>query len=915
MAILGLVACQSGVELQIEANEGDQIVVVSSIDGRTTPRLYAATPGAPLRVDGEGPFFTWVLRPKEHIDALGEPLAAEILAGTTVRMAADRRDANSDKGGCDRCVAPTASSPTVVHPGDSCPLPRFNRGALWTEQDGKYTCAGAEDSTVCRAGSAAQSEQIEQMRQQLRLDSPGTCVCPSPAARTSLADLEILPFAPQESPLPLTHFAANDAGQVAAFSRVGALLYDPASGQTQTQSFPGAEDVTRSAVALRNGNFLVASNVFNSGPYSQVTFSEYVTQDGVLSAPQPISTNSPARPQRMRYLGGEDDDFPLYLIGSVIAPLGLEPAVFACSDDRLACQQVNFSACARREDFENIDDAIIADTGFGLGVAKNALYYKTANPPGTLNPAPNDDWRCAQPLGPYEDLEPSAGNYNLERFNTIGATEGRLFVCGIEKVEACDSARPIVLTASATVSDPTWQVAYQGPEGATCGQFLPRSAGIGLILSGARLIDFDRSGQLRNEGTLFEAFGSLDGIYSTYSLGPDVVLSTAANNRLFVATASSSYQAIYGPTDRTPRTYRCALPRPGGGFMVFGDTRGPVEVDALGQRFTELSDDPVAGVTNAHIYAVASGEGEASQYSLPVLIGGDKDNRPYLAHAVVDANGLTDVRPIELPPDALRVTDIARIGQRWVVGTLGTRLFEVRGDTAQEVPLDWDDPSTEVIERRPADPVDGCSGGSNRQDLWYSMFGAEGVAWATGKDGVVFQLTPGAEGIRAERFLVPEGTLVAAGMAQCSAETLLGVRGRSLDAGGNEWIRLRLLGLQSIDEPRRGEAAAMTLDPRRQGFAPTAEDSAFQVLNVFDIIFGTPVAVLPDVALNGKPSQAVVLSNGYVFRVASGQTRVEHLRVPFDVVFAAQDEAGTILFGAGEGRLAVGAPAIGQSGR
>lgn len=908
-------ACSRGVELPLELGAGDLVLVVSTVDGRITPKVYPREAGVTLKVssDADQPVYTWVLSASAQVGPLGQPLEAEALAGAVLRFASDIRDPDREEGGCDRCVAPTLTSPMVVHPGDSCPLPQFNRGAIWRSEGGKFTCRGASDSTLCRPGDAADDEAIEDMRRQLRIDRPGACTCPTPAPSASLANLEILPFAPAPNPLPLEHFAKNAAGQIAGFSRTGVLLYDPALGTSQTRRLQDFQVGTRTAIALRSGDFLLASDAFNTGSYDDPVYHRFSVGPQGLSEPELVRHDSVARPVRMRYLAGPEQDFPLYLIGSVLASLGLEPAIFACSDDRLACQQVNLTSCERGGVFDRVDDAILNSAGFGLAVAKLALYYKSPNPAGQPNPNPNDAWRCAQPEGPFVGPNEGQPAVSLQRFDTIGATGNRLMLCGTEKVAPCESARAIVLTGTATTSDPEWTVAYRGPPGASCQSFVSRPQGVGLVLSGARLIDFDPEGHVLHEGTVFEAYGSLDGFWALHPLEGDVVVARGTENRVFAATSSTAFTPIYGEAPRVRATYRAAVPQVGGGFIAFGETTGPVQVDALGQRSTILNDAP-EGVGGAQIYAAVRDLGPATPSDLPVVLGGDKGGQPFLLRGHVTANGLTDVERIELPPDAVSVRELANIEGRILVGTLGTRLFELKDSLLTEISLAWDEPRTEDVERRPQDGIDGCSGAPVRLDRWRAVFGGEGVGWAAGADGTLFQVTPSTQGMRAERYGMPEGSLLLAGMAQCSAETLLGVRARTADTGAGEFVRLRLLGLGGQDEPRRGTAPGPELDPRRQSFEPV-DAFEFDALNIYDIVFGYPVAVLPDSDLNGNPSRALVLTNGYLFRSGAGRTRAEYLRVPFSPEFAVQDEAGTILFGGAEGRLAVGAPTIGQSGR
>jgi hypothetical protein len=122
--------------------------------------------------------------------------------------------------------------------------------------------------------------------------------------------------------------------------------------------------------------------------------------------------------------------------------------VFACTDDRLACQQVNFTECPTRIDFSHITDAVLLDNGFGLGVARNALYYKTPSPGGG-EPNPRDTWRCAQPTGPFEGPGPEDPPVRIARFVAAGASGDRAYLCGVVETPACEAESVVVLTATA----------------------------------------------------------------------------------------------------------------------------------------------------------------------------------------------------------------------------------------------------------------------------------------------------------------------------------------------------------------------------------------------------------------------------------------------------------------------------------
>lgn len=909
----GLAACSDGVSLPLDAQAGDLIVVLSTVDGRATPQIFVHDPGKVLQVDSdaERPIFTWVLPKAAQVDEQGQALSAEQLALATARLAGDSLDPVANTGSCERCNAPTLSAPIVVHPGDSCPLPSFSPGGIWkAELD--YGCRAAKDSNLCPEGSVDDQAAIEEARRQIRIDRPGTCACSVASTSPSLSELEIVPFSPAQSPVPMTTFADNDAGEVAAFGHSGAFMIRPDETEATVTLYSDIAWTVTTAVGLRSGDFLVTGQGFNTGPFPEQVFHRFSADANSKFVHEVADVRSPARPQRMKYLSGTDDEYPLYFLGSSRTIFGSDPALFACTASGENCQPVGIAACMARPALRALRDAVVNDNGFGLAVAEDALYYKTPNPTGTPRLSINDTWRCSQPEGPFPSLDPEGEAIDFETFRTIGVSKDRLFLCGETSPPQCEARRAVVITATASANDPNWRVAYLGPPNSQCRDFVPQADGTGILLAGGQLVEFNDEGHITQEGHVTETFGPVTSFYRAWPLSPGRVVATTSHNRVWVGTSSQAFAPIYGSQTAPRRTYRAAVARPGGGFIAFGATTGPVLVDALGLSWTEL-EDANGALSGAQIYAVARAEGSATPDSLPLILGGKKDGLPYLIKATVTGSGLQDVMQYDVPEETGTVTKIADLGGSTLVATLDTRLFILKDDSLKEVDLDWDDPFTDGLERRPAPPEDRCSGGVGQLNLLKSVFGSEGTGWAAGTN-LLFQVTPGAQGPRAERYNLPPDTDTTAGQARCSAQTTMAARTNVLGGGGIKITQLKMFELETESEPRRGETAETMLDPRRQRFTPISPLD-FETLTDPNLRLGLAVAVLPDRGSFGSASEALVLNNGFIMRVGSGQPRVEYLRVPFSPQFAVQDEAGTVLFGGAEGQLAVGAPVIGGSGR
>lgn len=899
LALIGtaLSACASeGVELPLDVAAGDVVVAVSTVDGRTEVR--ALTAGAPIRVpsDTDRPIFTWVLRGDEHVDPAGAPLSAEALAAVVPRLLPDE----AGNVGCGRCEAPTVRAPAVVHPGDSCPVPDFVAGAIWRPEGGAYRCLGAAGSRTCTPGDAEDDAAVREIRRQLRLDHPGACVCADPAATTPLAGLHIDPIGPPENPVPIYDYTRRPDGVIVGVSRAGVLRHDPATGTTEARALPDWPIQLRTLTALSDGAVLASGDLFNSGATDEQGYFRFREEAGELVGPERVSPTSPALAEQIRRLGGPDDDFPLYLIGGERTVTGVEPAMFACTEN-LACRQVDLTDCDRRLSFSRLRDAIALPNGFGLALGRNALFYRR---PGEAPPL-ETPWRCDQPLEtPIPALDPAGEAIDVDRVLGVGALGNRLFVCGRARVASCTPEFAVVLTATAgRDADPDWRVAFRGLPNSGCGRFLAREDRIGLDLWGARLVEFDGAGEVTFDGSLFDRYGPLDGLGGVYGVGDGLVVAEATENRAFVATASVAFQPIYGPGPRARAHFRAAVALEIG-FVAFGEGP-PVRVvpEEIGGRYVSARVTRLEDPTDTFARAWIS-DATLDDDGVPLVVG-DLDG-PFVARVRLSGPEVTAVERVAVPADMPAPRHVARLGDgRFVVLTQQTRAFLLAGEAWREVEIDWDVPGTEAVETRPSNPVDGCTGQEARLDLWRDLDATGGAAWAVGGQGLATRITlDGPDTAHAERFSVPMSTAVTTVDARCAGRPWIGGRGLTVDPAGLEQASLQLFGLETAEEPRRGEAPPEGFDPRRQSFEPIEEDAIFAV-NVFDLRSGTPQAVLRDEARDGAEPM-VVLESGYLYRPGSA---LEYLRVPFDPDLVLQGTDGYVLFGGDNGRLALGVPA------
>jgi hypothetical protein len=308
---VALAACGKDASLPLDMGPGDVAVLVSTVDGRAVPhtRPYVAGEAIQVPSDPDKPIYAWVLRASDQVTPQGAAVPAELLAATAARLVPDPADPSGATGACGRCLLATATAPMVVQAGDACPLPHFMRGSVWRKVDGAFVCRGAEGSSVCPAGDAADDGEIEEVRRRLRIDRPGACACAEPEAPDALQGMEMRAIAPAANPIPLTIYAKNSAGQVAGFSQAGSGLFEPATGRADVTPISEWPITVKTTVALRNGDFLVTGDAFNSGAVDEQSYYRFRPGPAGLEGPTRVEPSAPVLAERMRYLGGPTNDF------------------------------------------------------------------------------------------------------------------------------------------------------------------------------------------------------------------------------------------------------------------------------------------------------------------------------------------------------------------------------------------------------------------------------------------------------------------------------------------------------------------------------------------------------------------------------------------------------------------------------
>lgn len=919
-------ACGGDVEIPLQYRATDVAVVASTVDHDLVVRVEPYTPGEPLVVksDEGTPVYTWVLRPEDFVRPSGEQIGADVLEQVVARLSDVVPDPNGERGACNRCFAPTPTSPQVINEGESCTIPSFVRGAVWKRGEAGFVCSGASDSPICSAGPEPDQKLVEEVRRLIRIDWPGACACDGEAEATSLEALKVRPISPASDPHPMNAFAQDRQGRLAGFSTGAAILYDPTTMTTDLVLIDDWPVTVEDAVATRDGNgFLVASQEFNTGFLNRYRFDRFEVMDGRLVGPIEVAREHVARPERIEYLG-DHLDFPLYLLGNIRGTLGIvEPALFACNDRSMACQRASLERCGDESQLANLLDVEILPDGSGFGLADHGFYFRAPNPPPASNPDPNDTWSCSQNREAWPWRGDVEEPVKTRLFSALGRAGNRLFVCALSSTPPCEPDYAVVLTATVTssvgvVPDPSWEVVHRGGDWSRCQGFLQvpgQPEQTRLHLSGQRLVDFDTSGAVVRETSIAEAYGEVPGLQSVFDLAlPGSSALQSDESQLFLKAEGEPLSRIYGSERRERATYRAAVAIGEGDFLAFGHPDGVVRVrvlESMRDGFPEvdirLLEDPTGAIVagDALRDAVLDRK-ETDAAGVPaVLVAGERDADTLLLRLVIGEGEIirSDVLVPPASADNLGAVRIAEAAPgQFVVATEGTRILRVVNDQVTELAIDFDDPDTDIAESRPTRSPDRCSGNVPRLDAWRAVDGKHGVAWVVGSDQLAFRVT----GDRVERFMGAASIEYSALRVTCPDDVLLAGRGHTVDLGGVDQFRMQFWGLAPVEQEEE-----ISLGARRTHALQELAEEQITSINIGSISQGYPRAIFPDVADGGSSAQhrpfAVALSNGLMPRFFSAGG-LEHVRPPYYPEVVVQSPGGYVLYGGRNSRLALGVP-------
>ncbi|MEO1337287.1 MAG: hypothetical protein AAFV29_16715, partial [Myxococcota bacterium] len=447
---------------------------------------------------------------------------------------------------------------------------------------------------------------IDEVRQQLVLEWPGDCACRLEDA-PSLAGIDFEAIAPVGDPWPIDAWAKGANGDIGGFSRQYTVRAT-ADGQILRERTDGPDIRATLSVGLRDGSFLVVGRRLAPTPSSnEFRFYRYRADADGFADPEEFGEDLVIRPISVRYLepGG-----PLYIFGSAPSSLSIDAGIVSCDDD-LICSNESLTNCPVDPSKIDPNQGRYLTSGAAISRGQRALYVRYANDADRM-------WNCLQPQS-FEWLDPTRteATPKVGEYVSMGAHGDHAYICAFTEVTDCEQSRPMVLTARIDEDEPTFQIAYLGDAGVSCGPMLELDDGVRLSMSNGRYIDFGPEGVFRSEGRLDDVYGTIDRRNGIRDLGQGTTLEFGHGGRAFVSETNGARRQIYGPS-AVPIDFLTATSLPDGRWAAFGENTVRL-IDATGAIIDIPSSGPALRVTAASVDPDSPRDGPWQ-----ILVGGDQ---------------------------------------------------------------------------------------------------------------------------------------------------------------------------------------------------------------------------------------------------------------------------------------------------
>lgn len=668
-----------------------------------------------IPVEADATLYSWTLSSE---DLLGADPAAVLLKAT------------SDAGGaCGRCLAPAERAPQLLHPGSSCALADHPRAMRYT--------AGA---------GAEKIEHVDRaIREQLRLELPGECPCPSGQSVIEPAPFSWERIGPDRSSLPHQRVTIGEDGTLGMFSDDHAVSIDAGGTRAARDGDLELEGPVRDAIGLGPDHFLLYTYHREAGMPSPFVVLDHRLE--TITARLLIDHD----PTRMRLFEGG-----ALLIGRKQSAPKMELLACSIAQNRTRCAAITpelpYDGAFR--------DAARTDNGAVVAIGAVGFAYGRRGANGAW------EWiheaQLADPPRPR-----TLDGIELESFFELAASGDRVFLCARAKiVEPELPAMVHVFTASVALDRaPVWRALWSAPA-ARCEGFTRLSNGDLLLDTGP------------NSGALLSADGT-----TASAVSPGAIL------------------GIDRPVRSLSPGY--AIAHDGAVFRIGRDGDRAVLADGPAITGAPAVDDLIAAPDG--FYAVMSpGFVQKISYTedglvaeAPRALDGIRGDSPILHAARDSTNGalllagytrdatitpaLHRVDPntasaieLSLPIDRGALIDIteASPGEFAIITADQKILWLDRDrDTARELPIDWDDPRTETVETAPNENAE-CRKRRffEPSSTFQAIDGAHGIAWAVGCEGAIVR----ANRAYAERVAIDEAPDLTAVRALCADNAIAG---------------------------------------------------------------------------------------------------------------------------------------------
>lgn len=716
-------------EVLVVAVVDDGTLEVARIDAQTSVRI-AWPPGAKMVV--------WRFAAGSFVDASGRPLDDAALAALEV--------STSSVGGCGRCTYDALTSPQRLSPGDVCAVPPFADVEVFENDDGPKTI---EDADVVRETAA-----------RVFVRTPGACGCADPPLKTA-QDLEIVQIDADEPRIAASVHHLFDDGTALAITP-GHVAAITADGTVRSTAVPELGGQVLASAPVHDGLLLALDDPDRAT--AEATY-VHVTKDLVVT-----------RAEGLPRLGGPallaDASGDVYLAGVVQPERAPRHGFYRCTTATAGQYE-----CTEQPSGSGTCDETTFDFTRGVAVTSTVGTSFFIGDRGQLYARNTADgrWECHPGLSIFNFLI-NDNAYAHDVVDGVALTsDGMLYVCSTGTRPTGASSRHVTgvlwstslagVRSTADFTSPLTAFETAKAIDALCtsisaeGERARSLWGFGDFaidtVAGAETARHEGLGQpwVGDAPELFDE--AADPVLDLYTSDDWALAVTASRDMYRRAPGMTTFAPIYanGTARRGPMT--ALAPTEPGTIVAFGaraeryTRRGDITRETL-----DIAGYPPTPDSHADLALVSPGAPNRAlvathrallwrcrirgTWRTPCL----PPSAPYRV-SILDID-LEQGRVVDeyIPPIAnpsMFIGGAALADDVFVLLDSRGNVFSLIGSSLELLTVEWDDPSTSVIELQPS------------PETFEAIDGTDGVAWLVG-DGLV-----GRVAWRPERKLVVEG--------------------------------------------------------------------------------------------------------------------------------------------------------------